>query len=164
MLQNPQFTKLTTSMPQFYHYIMEGLFTHFFPDTGDSTTVYSKEDIEFFLVFANEQNSLEDITQTIHPYDQSIYFSKLKFYLDRILCRGWNNNGTDARPLNFYNLEVNSNIVASYIKLYILLMQACNCVGQTILNQCPGVTLSDYIPLYHQKVTRKNQVCTYTHA
>ena len=118
MLQNPHFTKLI-SMPHFYQYIMDGLFTHFFPDTDDTTTVYNKKDIEFFLTFANEQNSLKD---TAHPDDQSknlIYFSKLKFYLDRILCKGWNGGGTHARPLTFYKSEVNVNtILASYIIIH----------------------------------------------
>lgn len=68
MLQNSQFTKLI-SVPQFYQYIMEGLFTHFFPDTNDPTCVYGKEDVEFFLMFANDQSTLEDVTETICPVD-----------------------------------------------------------------------------------------------
>lgn len=107
LLQNPQFTKLI-SVPHFYKHIIDGLLAHFFPDTNDSTSIYIKEDIEFFLTFANEQNLLED---AIDPDDQSksvVHFSKYKFYLDRILCKGWNNSGTDVSLLPSYKLEVNS--------------------------------------------------------
>lgn len=91
---------------------MEGLFTHFFPDTNDPTCVYGKEDVEFFLMFANDQSTLEDVTETICPVDRYknvLCFSKLKFYLDRILCKGWSKNEIYAKPTNFYKLEVSSN-------------------------------------------------------
>ena len=105
MLKNSQFTKL----PQFYQCIMEGLFTHFFPDTNDPTCVYSKEDVEFFLMFANDQSTLKDVTETVYPVDQYPCFSKLKFYLDRILCKGWSKDELYAKPTNFYKLEVSNN-------------------------------------------------------
>ena len=83
---------------------MEGLFNHFFSDT---MSIYNMEDVEFFLMFANEQNTLKDI-QTIHPDDQSVCFSKLKFHLDKILHKGWNDSETVAKPMTFYKLEVNN--------------------------------------------------------
>ena len=88
---------------------MEGLFAHFFPAANEPISVYSKEDITFFLEFANEQNTLKELIQTIHPDKQSktlIYLSKFKFHLERILCKGWNKNGMFAKPLNFYKNEV----------------------------------------------------------
>ena len=94
-------------MPQLYQYVVEGLFNHFFSDT---MSVYNVEDVEFFLMFANEQNTLKDV-QTIHPDNQSgnlICFSKLKFHLDKILRKGWNDSKTDAKPMTFYKLEVNN--------------------------------------------------------
>ena len=106
MLQSPQFAAII-QMPQLYQHIMEGLFTHFFPDTGDPAAVYSKEDIEFFLTFANEQ-------KTIYQDDGNlISLSKFKFHLDRILCKGWSKNGTFAKPLTFYKLEVNIDSIFS---------------------------------------------------
>ena len=103
MLQNSQLSKLIP-MPQFYQHVMEGIFTHFFPDTDDSTsvTVYSKDDVEFFYKFANEQNTLKDANQIIHTDNQSktfICFSKLKPFLDRILCKGWTKNGHDTKHM-----------------------------------------------------------------
>ena len=65
------------------------------------------EDVEFFLMFANKQN-------TDNPSGSRICFSKLKFYLDKILCKGWNNSETDAKPMTLYNLEVNNNIIPLY--------------------------------------------------
>ena len=108
-LQNSQLSKLI-SIPQFYQHVMEGIFTHFFPDTDDST-VYSKDDIEFFFKFANGQNTLKDVNQIIYTDDQSksfICFSKLKPFLDRILCKGWTKNGNNAQHMTFYKLEVNN--------------------------------------------------------
>lgn len=103
MLQSPQFAAIV-QMPQ---HIMEGLFTHFFPDTANPSAVYSKEDIEFFLTFANEQ-------EIICQDDGNLMsLSKFKFHLDRILCKGWSKNGAVAKPLTFYKLEVNSNSVFS---------------------------------------------------
>ena len=107
MLQSPQFATIA-QMPQLYQHIMEGLFTHFFPDTGDPAAVYSKEDIEFFLAFANEQHNWKE---TIYQDDKNVIsLSKFKFHLDRILCKGWSKNGTSAKPLTFYKLEVNNAI------------------------------------------------------
>ena len=110
MLESPQFNKLA-SIPQLYQYVMEGLFTHFFPDTNNSATVYSKEDIKFFLTFANEQNKWKSYIEAIYQFENLINISKFKFYLDRILCKGWNKSGTIAKPLTFYKLEVNNNSV-----------------------------------------------------
>ena len=131
MLQNSQFIKLI-SVPQFYQCIMEGLFTHFFPDTNDPTCVYSKEDVEFFLTFANDQSTLKDVTQPVDQYQNLICFSKLKFYLDRILCKGWNENEIYAKPANFYKLEVNNNIYHFYYiyHLYILLVRPVFVLGR----------------------------------
>ena len=40
-------------------------------------------------------------------------------------------------------------------------MQVCICVGETILSQCPETSLSEYIPLYLQQTTAKdNHVCS----
>ena len=103
MLQSPQFATII-SMLQLYQHVMEGLFTHFFPDTG---VVYSKEDIEFFLTFANEQN---DLKETIYQVENRISLSKFKFHLDRILSKGWSKNGILAKPLNFYKSEVNYSV------------------------------------------------------
>ena len=113
MLHSPQFTKVV-SVSQLYQHIMEGLFSHFFPDTGDSKAVYSKEDIEFFLTFANEQDKQKTHNQTLCQDDQSansISLSKFKFHLDRILCKGWSKSEVVAKPLTFYKLEVKSDIV-----------------------------------------------------
>ena len=107
-------------MPYFYQYVMEGLFTHFFPDTNDPESVYNKDDIEFFLSFANKQSALKDITQSTHMDNQSrIRFSKLKIFLDRILCKGWNKDGINAEPMSFYKLEVN-NSNNTFIIIYII--------------------------------------------
>ena len=113
MLHSPQFTKVV-SVSQLYQHIMEGLFSHFFPDTGDSKAVYSKKDIEFFLTFANEQDKQKAHNQTLCQDDQSansISLSKFKFHLDRILCKGWSKSEVVAKPLTFYKLEVKSDIV-----------------------------------------------------
>ena len=121
MLQNTQFTKLI-SVPQFYQSIMEGLFTHFFPDTNDPTCVYSKEDVEFFLMFANDQSTLKDVTEMVYPVDQHqdlLCFSRLKFYLDRILCKGWNKNEMYAKPTKFYKLEVSNKTYHFYYNLHL---------------------------------------------
>ena len=109
MLESPQFNK-TVSIPQVYQHVMEGLFTHFFPDT---TTVYSKEDIEFFLSFANEQYKWKAYIEAIYQSENLINISKFKFYLDRILCKGWSKSGTIAKPLTFYKLEVNNSNIFS---------------------------------------------------
>ena len=95
---------------------MEGLFTHFFPDTNDPASVYNKDNIEFFLTFVIEQSTLKDITQSINQ--SRICFSKLKMFLDRILCKGWNKNGIDAEPMSFYKLEVNNNTI--FTTIYII--------------------------------------------
>lgn len=99
MLQSPQFTK--DSITLLYQFVMDGLFTHFFPDTSDSKAIYNKEDIEFFLTFANKQS-------------ESISLSKFKFHLDRILCKGWSKSGTIAKPLTFYKLEVTTMMCLLY--------------------------------------------------
>ena len=120
MLQSPQFTKVVT-MSQLYQHIMEGLFAHFFPDTGNSKAVYSKEDIKFFLTFANEQDKQKAYSQLLSQDDQSansISLSKFKFHLDRILCKGWSKSEIVAKPLTFYKLEVKS-IVISYLASYV---------------------------------------------
>ena len=113
MLQRPQFTKVV-SMSQLYQHIIEGLLAHFFPDTGDSKIVYSKEDIEFFLTFANAQDNQKTCNKRLCKDDQSTNFiilSKFKCHLDRILCKGWSKNLNVAEPLTFYKLEVKSIMV-----------------------------------------------------
>lgn len=105
MLESPQFNKIV-SIPQLYQHVMEGLFTHFFPDTA---TVYSKEDIGFFLSFANEQNKWKTYIEAIYQSENIINISKFKFYLDRILCKGWSKSGAIAKPLTFYKSEVNNS-------------------------------------------------------
>lgn len=126
MLQSPQFHE-TISVPQLYQHVIEELFAHFFPDTNDPKIVYSKEDVEFFLLFANEQNKWKIQIHGVY-HDQSenlINSSKLKFYLDRILCRGWSGNGTIAKPLTFYKSEVSimmllvfSNFIVHFIGIH----------------------------------------------
>ena len=111
LLENSQFTDLM-SIPLLYQNVIEGLFIHYFPDTNDSKAVYNKKDIEFFLLFANEQNKWKVHVQTGHQNDLSDNFiglSKFKFFLDRILCKGWCNNGEVAKPMTFYKLEVSNN-------------------------------------------------------
>ena len=110
MLQNPEFAKIV-SIPQSYQHIMEGLFIHFFPDTNDSTVVYTKEDVGFYLSFSNEQSKWKVHVQTIsqnHQSENLISSSKFKFHLDRILCKGWSDNATNANPLTFYKSEVHN--------------------------------------------------------
>ena len=112
-MESPQFAKLI-SMPQLYQHIMEGLLTHFFPDTDDSGEVYNKQDVQFFLSFANEQYKQKAHDQTFHQDDKLqnfIILSKFKFHLDKILHKGWSKNGVVAKPLTFYKLEVNNNSI-----------------------------------------------------
>ena len=112
MIQSPQFVELI-STPQLYQKIMEGLFTHFFPD---SASMYSKEDIEFFMAFTNEKNALRILINPLHSDDQpqnQLNLSKFKNCLDRTLCKGWSESGAAADPLEFYKLEV-SNILLIY--------------------------------------------------
>ena len=113
MLHSPQFTQVVSVSPLYQH-IIQGLFAHFFPDNGDSKTVYSKEDIKFFLTFANEQDKQKAHNQILSQEDQStnsISLSKFKFHLERILCKGWSKSEIVARPLTFYKLEVKSDTV-----------------------------------------------------
>jgi len=120
VLQDTQSIKLI-SIKQYYQYVVEDLFAHFFPATNEPISVYSKEDIEFFLMFANQQNTLKDLIPTVHPDDHSkshINLSKFKFYLDRILCKGWSENELVAKPLAFYKLEVNNSHYNNYFSLY----------------------------------------------
>ena len=110
MIQSPQFIEVI-STTQLYQKIMEGLFTHFFPD---SVLMYSKEDIEFFMAFTNDQNALKILINPLHSDDQPqniINLSKFKNCLDRILCKGWSESGAPADPLEFYKFEVSSNFV-----------------------------------------------------
>ena len=121
MLQNPEFSKLN-SIPQFYQYVMEGILTHFFPDTDSSSsvTVYNKDDIEFFLKFANGQSAFNDVNQIVHRDTQapkSICLSKLKLFFNRILCKGWTMNEDIDEQMTFYKLEV-SNLVILIIDPY----------------------------------------------
>ena len=121
MLQSPQFAAVV-SMPQLYQHVMEGLFTHFFPEISDRTAVYSKEDIEFFLTFANEQNNWKE---AVYQNNNLISLSKFKFHLDRILCKGWSKNGASAKPLTFYKLEVSSDSVSISRCILFLYRFAC---------------------------------------
>ena len=98
-------------MPQLYQHIMEGLFTHFFPDTSDPRAVYDKQDVQFFLAFANDQYKQKTHNQKDDKSQNFINLSKFKFHLDRILCKGWSKNGVVAKPLTFYKLEVNNNSI-----------------------------------------------------
>ena len=97
MIEGPQFSELI-STPQ---KITEALYMHFFPD---SALMYSKRDIEYFLTFTNEQSS------DVQPQNP-LNLSKLKIFLDRILCKGWSKSGAVANPLDFYKLEVNNKFI-----------------------------------------------------
>jgi len=152
MLQSPQFTKIISTQ-QLYQFVMEGLFTHFFPDTNDPGAVYNKEDIVFFLTCANEPNKLKGYIQQDDQSKNLISLSKFKYHLDRILCKGWSKNGTVAKPLIFYKSEVNNYFSIYLYHLCISLVQICICVGETILSYCPGTNLDHYIPLYLQQTT-----------
>ena len=110
MIESSQFNKIV-SIPQLYQHVTEGLFTHFFPDTDNSTIVYSQEDVQFFLSFANDQTKWKTYIEAIYQSDNLINISKFKFYLDKILCKGWSKSGTIAKPLTFYKLEVNNNSI-----------------------------------------------------
>ena len=108
MIQSPQFIELI-STPQLYQRIMEGLFTHFFPD---SALMYSQEDIEFFIAFTNDQKALRILINPLHSDDEPqnlLNLSKFKSCLDRILCKGWSESGAAADPLEFYKSDVSSN-------------------------------------------------------
>lgn len=108
MIQGPQFTLILK--PQLCQQIIQSIFTYFFPE---SVSEYSKEDIEFFLLFINEQNKLRDLIQPIHSDDQSqnlFTLSIFKLQLDRVLCKGWGKSEAKSSPLNFYKLEVSYNI------------------------------------------------------
>lgn len=98
MIQGPQFEVI--SIPHLYQHIIEGFFTHFFPESG---SVYSKSDIEFLLLYINQQDKL----RSSNNQSQSLINpAKFKLHLDRILCKGWSNSGASADPLFFYKVEV----------------------------------------------------------
>ena len=103
LLQGPQFV----SISQFFQHVTEGLFAHFFHD--NSTAVYSKEDIKFFLSYVKEQNEWKE--NIMQHSENLISMSKLKLYLDRILRKGWGKSTINAEPLNFYKSEVSNNYV-----------------------------------------------------
>ena len=107
MIPSPQFIELI-STPQLYQRIMEGLFTHFFPD---SALTYNQEDIKFFIAFTNGQKALRILINPLHSDQPQNLFnlSKFKSCLDRILCKGWNEGGAAADPLEFYKSDVSSN-------------------------------------------------------
>ena len=110
MIQGPQFIELI-STPLLYQKITEGLYMHFFPDYA---LMYSKRDIEFFLTFTNEQDTLRKLIERLCSDDRPqdpLNLSKLKIFLDRILCKGWSKSGAVANPLDFYKLEVNNKFI-----------------------------------------------------
>ena len=108
MMQSPQFEEVKKE--QSYYHILEGLISHFFPETD---SLYCKEDVEYFISFANKQTTWKHSVQTGHVaesndsvLDNCISLSKFKFHLDKILCKGWSKNGKASKPLNLYKLEV----------------------------------------------------------
>jgi len=108
MMQSPQFEEVVKK--QLHHYILEGLISHFFPDIDSS---YCKEDIEYFVSFANKQVTWKHSFQKQHVTESSdlllgkcISLSKLKFHLDKILCKGSSKSGKVSKPINLYKLEV----------------------------------------------------------
>ena len=49
-------------------------------------------------------------------------------------------------------------LVFSYFTVYFPDIQICICVGETILSQCPGTSLTEYAPLYVSKAATDNKV------
>ena len=114
MMQSPQFEEVVKK--QLHHHILEGLISHFFPEIGSSTSLYCKEDIEYFVSFANKQKKWKHSVQKDHvaessdlQLDSCISLSKFKFHLDKILCKGWSKNGKASKPINLYKLEVRNS-------------------------------------------------------
>jgi len=113
MIQSPQFEEVVKN--QSHHHILEGLISHFFPETDKS---YCKEDVEYFISFANKQTAWKYSVQTKQAagpdgsaMDNCISLSKFKFHLDKILCKGWSKNGKASKPLNVYKSEVSPCIM-----------------------------------------------------
>ena len=116
-VQGPQFADIVEK--QLCHYITDGLFMQFFPESMKTTLKnekdepYHKEDIEFFVKFANDLVPLVlslPTSKTQLPMNGKTYscisLSKYKLYLDNILSRGWNKDYEMLKPLNFYKCEV----------------------------------------------------------
>jgi len=110
-LESPQFDQVRKQQLQLV--VNDGLFAQFFPEIDDSSSLsgsdgfsYCKEDVEFFVKFANckmppvEKNNLKEKTHNC------ISLSKFKFHLDKILCRGWSTDKDFSKPLNLYKTEV----------------------------------------------------------
>jgi len=113
-LESPQFDQVKKQQLQLI--VNDGLFTQFFPEIDDSSSLsgsngfsYCKEDVEFFVKFANckmppvENISPENIKENTH---NCISLSKFKFHLDKILHRGWSTDKDFSKPLNLYKTEV----------------------------------------------------------
>jgi len=102
VMESSQFNK--SDEDRLYQHITDGLFKQFFPEAGNS--VYSEEDVKFFVNSVNEEISHTQELSTDDKDHGCINLSKLKFHLSKILCRGWSTNEATAKPLNFYKLEV----------------------------------------------------------
>jgi len=137
-MESSQFNE--TSENQLYQHITDGLFSQFFPEGGNS--VYFEEDVKFFVNYVNKEASL---TQEFSSDDKNrgcISLSKLKFHLNKILCKGWaNNEAPTAKPLNVFKLEVLSGFyiyrlsccdkqISSIVLFYIM---SCTVISKNIM-------------------------------
>ena len=107
MMQSPQFEEVVKK--QMHHHVLDGLISHFFPEND---SLYCKEDVEYFVSFANKQTSwkcfLKERATKSDDFmlGNCISLSRFKFHLNKILCKGWNKNGKSFKPLNVYKQEV----------------------------------------------------------
>ena len=110
-VQGPRFANIVEN--KLYHCIIEGLFVQFFPESvkANAKEPYNKEDVVFFMKFANDEVPLiqelpsQPNTMQGQTYD-SINLSQFKSFLDRILSRGWTKDRKMLKPLNLYKFEV----------------------------------------------------------
>jgi len=107
-VQGQQFSDIIEN--QLYHCIIDGLLVQFFPEPAIAEP-YNKEDVVFFIKIANDEVPLVQQLSTQFKilkgkfYD-SINLSKFKSFFDKILSRGWSNDGGTFMPLNLYKYEV----------------------------------------------------------
>ena len=140
VLTTPQFAEVVKR--QLHHHILEGLISHFFPETD---SLYSKDDVEYFISFANKQTSWKHSVQTVPGPDDLVLdscmsLSKFKFHLDKILSKGWSKNGKPSKPLNIYKSEVTILWVTTHTGTF---NQFCLCRYPIVLvkQSCNGVLM-----------------------
>lgn len=93
-----------TTEDQLYQHITDGLLSQFFQESNNA--VYSEEDVKYFINHVNKNIFLSRKLSSDEKDCNCISLSKLKFHLNKVLCKGWSDNEATAKPLNFYKLEV----------------------------------------------------------